>query len=401
MTATDANGCTGLQAYTIVINPPVCPPITLLPAPPLPQGTVGVAYSQTITASGGTAPYTFSITAGSLPTGLLFTNGLISGTPTANGHVYVHGDGHGRERLHGLQAYTIVINPPVCPPITLLPAPPLPQGTVGVAYSQTITASGGTAPYTFSITAGSLPTGLLFTNGLISGTPTAAGTFTFTVTATDANGCTGLQAYTIVINPPVCPPIYPASAAASAGTVGVAYSQTITASGGTAPYTFSITAGSLPTGLLFTNGLISGTPTANGTFTFTVTATDANGCTGLQAYTIVINPPVCPPITLLPAPPLPQGTVGVAYSQTITASGGTAPYTYSITAGSLPTGLPFTNGLISGTPTANGTFTFTVTATDANGCTGFGHIRSSSILRFVRPSRFCRAALPAGTVAPL
>ncbi|MFZ2806003.1 MAG: ice-binding family protein, partial [Desulfosalsimonadaceae bacterium] len=93
-----------------------------------------------------------------------------------------------------------------CPPITLTP-PPLPQGTEDVLYNQTITASGGQAPYTFLVTAGILPTGLSFTNGLISGTPTAPGSFTFTVTATDANGCTGVQAYTIVINAPVCPPI--------------------------------------------------------------------------------------------------------------------------------------------------------------------------------------------------
>jgi hypothetical protein len=152
------------------------------------------------------------------------------------------------------------------------------------------------------------------------------------------------------------------------GIVGTAYSRTITASGATG---YSITAGALPTGLTFTpaTGLISGTPTTSGTFTFTVTATDASGCTGLQAYTIVINAATCPVIPLLPAPPLPLGTVGTAYSRTITASGATG---YSITAGALPTGLTFTpaTGLISGTPTTSGTFTFTVTATDASGCTG-------------------------------
>ncbi|MFH0994352.1 MAG: ice-binding family protein [Pseudomonadota bacterium] len=256
-----------------------------------------------------------------------------------------------------------------CPLISLTP-PPLPPGIVGNLYSQTITASGGTAPYTFSVTAGALPTGLSFTSGLISGTPTTAGTSTFTVTATDAVGCTGLQAYTIVINAPVCPTIslLPAPPLPQ-GIVGNLYSQTITASGGTAPYTFSVTAGPLPTGLLFASGLISGTPTTVGTSTFTVTATDAIGCTGLQAYTIVINASVCPSITLTP-PPLPQGTLGVAYNQTITASGGTAPYTFSVTAGALPTGLSFASGLISGTPTTAGASTFTVTATDAIGCTG-------------------------------
>ncbi|MFZ2630099.1 MAG: IPTL-CTERM sorting domain-containing protein, partial [Desulfosalsimonadaceae bacterium] len=131
-----------------------------------------------------------------------------------------------------------------------------------------------------------------FTNGLISGTPTAPGSFTFTVTATDANGCTGVQAYTIVINAPVCPPITLLPTILPAGTVTSAYSQTITASGGVAPYSFTMTAGTHPAGLspITAGGVIAGTPTTAGTFTFTVTATDDNGCTGLREYTLVINP---------------------------------------------------------------------------------------------------------------
>ena len=150
-----------------------------------------------------------------------------------------------------------------CPTITLLPAPPLPQGTENVVYNQTITASGGTGSYTFSVTAGALPTGISLTGGgLISGTPTTAGTFNFTVTATDTTtGCTGLQAYTIVINAAACPPIslLPAPPVPQ-GTVNVAYNHSITASGGTGPHTFSVTAGALPTGISLTGGgLISGT----------------------------------------------------------------------------------------------------------------------------------------------
>jgi hypothetical protein len=266
-----------------------CPLITLLPVPPLPQGTVGNAYSQTITASGGTAPYTFSLTAGTLPNGLsLSTGGILSGTPTTSGTFTFTVTATDALLCTGSQAYTIVINAATCPTITLSPAPPLPQGIVGNAYSQTVTASGGTAPYTFSLTAGTLPNGLSFTSGVISGTPTTAGTSTFTVTATDANGCTGLQAYTIAINVATCPTITLTPPPLSSGTIGTSYNQTITASGGTAPYTFNLTAGTLPNGLSFANGVISGTPTKAGTFTFTVTATDANGCTGLQAYTVTV-----------------------------------------------------------------------------------------------------------------
>jgi len=88
------------------------------------------------------------------------------------------------------------------PTITLTPTA-LPNATLGTPYSQTITASGGTAPYTFAVTSGVLPPGLtLATNGTLSGKPTSAGSFTFTVTATDHGGATGSQAYTLVVPAP-------------------------------------------------------------------------------------------------------------------------------------------------------------------------------------------------------
>nr|MDA3834803.1 IPTL-CTERM sorting domain-containing protein [Spirochaetales bacterium] len=138
------------------------------------------------------------------------------------------------------------------------------------------------------------------TGGLITGTPTEAGTFTFTVTATDDNGCTGLREYTLVINPADCPDIMLLPTVLPAGTVNTSYSRTITASpAGT--YTFAMTSGSLPAGLspITANGLITGTPTAAGTFTFTVTATDARLCTGLREYTLVINTGAVTPIPTL------------------------------------------------------------------------------------------------------
>src|SRR5207248_9056744 len=121
------------------------------------------------------------------------------------------------------------------------------------------------------------------------------------------------------------------------GIVGAAYNQTNTATGGAAPYAFAVTSGSLPAGLnLNTNGgVISGTPTTMGTNTFTVTATDANGCTGGSSYTVVIS---CPAITVGPAS-LADGAANTSYSQTNTASGGIAPYTFAVTSGSLPAGL--------------------------------------------------------------
>ena len=211
-----------------------------------------------------------------------------------------------------------------CPVITLSPST-LPNGTIGAAYSQTIVASGGAPPYVFTVTSGTLPPGLTLTpTGLLAGTPTTAGTFTFTVRATDANGCFGSIAYTIVISaapvpPPGCPVITLSPPILPPGTVGVAYTQTITGSGGTAPYTFGVTSGTLPAGLTLTaGGVLSGTPTTAGSSTVTIRGTDANGCFAEVVYTIVIAaapvpPPGCPAITINP-PTLPNGTVGVAYT---------------------------------------------------------------------------------------
>jgi hypothetical protein len=156
--------------------------------------------------------------------------------------------------------------------------------------------------------------------------------------------------------------------------VGVAYSQTIVGSGGTAPFSFGVTAGTLPAGLTLTAaGVLSGTPLTNGSSPVTIRGTDANGCFKEVSYTVVIAaapppPAVCPTITLSPAL-LPSGTVGAAYSQTIVGSGGAAPFSFGVTAGALPAGLTLTPaGVLAGTPTTNGTSLITIRGTDANGC---------------------------------
>jgi hypothetical protein len=127
--------------------------------------------------------------------------------------------------------------------------------------------------------------------GDISGTPTLAGTFTFVITATDANTCTGRRSYVIAVADIGCPIIDLAPATLPDGVLNSAYNQTIVATGGVAPYTYAVTTGALPDGLSLDSatGLISGTPTAGGSFDFTITATDSNSCTGSRSYTININ----------------------------------------------------------------------------------------------------------------
>lgn len=203
-----------------------------------------------------------------------------------------------------------------CPAITISPAT-LGGGQIGQPYSQQLTQIGGTAPITWSLT-GNLPNNVTLnaSTGLISGTPTASGTYPITVTATAANGCTGTKSYSLVISP--CPVVTITPGSLQPGTVGTLFSQSLTPNGGTPPYTFSFDAGSTPpSGLtLSANGLLSGTPTSAGSFPFTVKVTDTNGCTGTQSYTLAINPvitsnglqfyPLAKPLRLLDTRPANQ-----------------------------------------------------------------------------------------------
>ena len=156
-------------------------------------------------------------------------------------------------------------------------------------YLQALAGSGGTAPYSFTVTAGALPNGLaLSAAGVLSGTPTVASTVNFTVKAPDSLAATGTQAYVVTINPVVA--IAPASL--PNWTVNKSgYSQTITAANGTGAKTLVISSGTLPPGLTFTpaTGVLAGTPTATGPFSFTIKATDSVGATGTQIYSVTIN----------------------------------------------------------------------------------------------------------------
>ena len=362
------------QALSITINPPSPPSITAPSS--LPTGTVNQGYpNTTLIASGGTAPLTWDpVVTPALPSGLSWDAGThtISGTPqngsqgTAN-HTFTV-----RDSTNPVQAasrtYSLTINLPAPPSITTTS---LPNGTVTQPYSRTVQATGGTGALTWSVSAGSLPTGLNPINpstGQITGTPSVAGKFDFTVQATDTLNQFDTQALSITIVLPAPPNITTTSL--PNGTVASAYNQTVQASGGTGALTWSVSAGSLPTGLNPINpstGQITGTPSAAGTFNFTVEVTDTLSQSDTQAFSITIDLPAPPNIT---PRTFPNGTEGApGYNEQVQATGGSGNLSWTIISpglGPLPPGLDIdpNTGVISGEPTTTGTFPFRVQVTD-------------------------------------
>jgi hypothetical protein len=354
-TVTDSLGATASRPFTIVISAG----LAISTPPTLPGGTVGAQYSIALDASGGTPPYTWTNPAGLLPGGLsLETGGRLTGIPNAAGSfsfTLAVSDSAGH-------AATEQMSVTVAAALSITTSS-LAGGTVGGAYAQSVAATGGTPPYTWSLHSGSLPGGLaLAATGSITGTATAAGTFSFVLVVTDSAGVTAQKQFTITVT---------GGLSITTGTLpnaslNVSYSQTLGAAGGILPYSWALTSGALPKGLaLSAAGAISGTPAASGTFQFTVTVTDSAQLTASQQFTLVVSGGGLAITTAT----LPGGKAGTTYNQTLTASGGTPPYAFAVSAGALPPGLTLAGAGISGTPTTPGTYSFTIEVTDSNAAT--------------------------------
>lgn len=351
VTATDALGDATTTNYSITVNPAVT--LGSLPV----TGTAGVAYSNNITVSGGTGNVSLAVSNIEDPlAGLNIprsgVNGLtISGTPTQAGTVSFTVTATDAAGAVTTQNYAIAVAP--ASSLTLSPLT-LTAGAVGSKYSATLTASDGFGDYAFTVAKGSkLPPGLtLESDGGLEGTPTAAGRYTFTVTAEDSSTptLTGTATYTVTITPA----LVVSAATLPTATVGDSYSFQLTATGGSGSgYTFS--ASNLPAGLtLSAGGMLTGTPdTTNASplqVTMAVTVTDSNQASSTRNLTLTVDP-----VLDIGPPTLPVATAGTRFSQQFTATGGSGRG-YIFTATSLPAGLTVSeSGLLSGTPTTAAT----------------------------------------------
>lgn len=239
----------------------------------LPSGKFQTNYNGGLSASGGTLPYSYTSTG--LPQGLFLnaSSGVISGQPLQAGSFTV--------TVTAIDSMSSASTPKtitltVAPPTVIVTTASLAGGTFLAPYSATsLNASGGAGPYGFAATG--LPRGLSVTGGMISGTPTQAGTFTVTIIATDgtpsANGGpfkSVPQPLTMTVAPPT---VTVAISSLRSGTKGTSYGAPLGGSGGAGPYSYTATG--LPPGLSVTGGAISGTPTQSGNFAVSIIATDS------------------------------------------------------------------------------------------------------------------------------
>jgi len=335
---------------------------------PLPLGVIGMPYSVSLQAAGGSGiNRSFAITSGSLPPGLAFSGQTISGIPTQPGASaftaqVTDDDGFSGASFSGTQNYAVNIVPPVS-----ITAGAVPGAIAGLPYLATLAATGGVPPYSWSITSGVLPSGIFLTpaTGVISGTPaaTAQGSYAFTIRATDSVGLAATAPFQLVVDPT---PLVIRNPTLAAATEGVAFGAAFSATGGTPPYSWS--ASGLPSWLTLTSaGQLSGTPPLGsaGSYNFTITVEDNASRLNGVSFTLQVNPG---PLAIATSSPLPRAKEGTQVSFAFQASGGVSPYTWSAT------GLPvFLNlsagGLLSGTPPVEsaGSYSFSVTVADAAG----------------------------------
>jgi hypothetical protein len=363
---TDATNASVTATLSLVINPATL--LLTIDTVSLADGVIGSSYSQTLQAAGGTAPYQWALKSGQLPDGLtLSSSGVISGNPTIPGEKVFEIEVVDQSGQQAVKQFDIDIDP--APELTILTQTSLPRAAVGVPFQVELKAIAGTEPYVWKkkkkAKFGVIPDGLTLTKaGMLSGTPTTQGTFNFTLIVNDESGRQASKPFVLEIGPPP-PPLEIRTTSLPTATQSLIYNAKLEAGGGAAPYQWFLDSGSLPNGLtLSETGEISGRASAVFTATFVIRVRDAIGTSSVKQFSITVIPP--PPPLVIATTSLPETSAERSYNQTLQATGGVPPYSWSLASGSLGPGLSLSaNGVISGTPTAPGTVVFGVRVTDA------------------------------------
>ena len=275
--------------------------LTITSPTPLPNGTVGVAYSFSMAADGGLAPYSWSVASGALPPGLnLGSSGSLNGTPTAAGQfaftIAVTDSAQGAAAQNTSKTYTLRISPAV----SITTASPI-SATAGSSLTVLLAVAGGAPPYLWFVAPGSqLPPGITLdaSSGFLSGTPTTAGTYSFTVSVSDGASNSASKALVMIVAPTlaITTPSSPPNGAA-----GTNYSVMFAVSGGSPPFIWAVDSGTLPPGFTLdpATGILSGTPPAAGSFTFAIRVTDSVKATFVKSITLTFT--MAPPGAALSA----------------------------------------------------------------------------------------------------
>ena len=315
--------------------------------------TEGSAGTFTVTSAG--YPTASLTDTGALPAGVTFTdNGdgtaTLDGTPTAQGAFPITIHAANGVTPNASQSFTLTVD--AAPVITSASSTTFTEGKLS---NFQVTATGTPTPTVTE--SGALPSGVAFSHGALTGTPSQTGTFALTFTATNGVGSPASQSFTLTVG---TEPVF-TSANDTTFTEGSAGTFTPTATGYPTPSISEF--GNLPSGVTFSGGVLSGTPTQSGTFQIGFDATNGVGAGTVQDFTLTVNG-----LTITSTSPLPPVTEGTHYSDQLTASGGVLPLKWA-KVGALPKGLALTKaGVLQGTvktSVATGTVTIKVKVTDS------------------------------------
>ncbi|MBD3386428.1 hypothetical protein GF407_16085 [candidate division KSB1 bacterium] len=362
-----------LKTYTIIVNDTASAPVILTEI--LDIGLIDSYYSSTIIARGGSGMFNWSVSNGALPTGFELvpqdSNAVITGTPSEAGQFTFTITATDQEypELSADKDFILIIEQPA-DTVSII-TDTLLDGVVGLDYNGEICAQGGTAPYSWQLTSGSLPPNLVEVVDdclYLQGVPSQAGTWTFSVKATDSSDPANSEEkeFSLTILPQA---VTIFTDVVPIGTVNEYYATELCAEGGSGAYDWQLTEGALPNGFEFTpqDGcvLITGTPQSAGDYPFTLQATDTEygDLSDTKSYTLTIYPDTLAIVTN----DIRDASVDIAYTFWMQANGGTEPYSWSRIRGQFPAGIDINaGGMLNGTPTEEGNFTFTLEVRDSS-----------------------------------